>query len=129
MISFSAIITLLQVVVAMGLLNVWLVRFHRATSYRGGQSKNMLEEFSVYGLPPWFCYVVGAIKILCAGLLLAGLWIPSLVFPAAATLTVLMLGALAMHAKVRDPLQKFLPALAVLVMCGTISAQSLSWTA
>jgi hypothetical protein len=31
-----------------------------------------------------------------------------------------MVGALAMHAKVKDPVTKFLPALAVLLMCVAI---------
>ena len=49
-------------------------------------------------------------------LLIAGIWIPGLVRLPAAVVAVLMVGALAMHAKVKDPLSKSLPALAVLVM-------------
>ncbi len=117
---------LLQVVVAVGLLNVWLLRFHRATAYRGGSATTMVEEFSAYGLPRWSCYAVGATKITCALLLLAGFWEPRLVVPAATVVAVLMLGALLMHLKVRDPLRKHLPAFAVFVMCATISLRSMS---
>jgi hypothetical protein len=53
---------------------------------------------------------------------LAGLLYPQLVLPAAIIVTVLMLGAVAMHAKVGDPLKKSVPALAVLVLCVIIIA-------
>ncbi|PHX64615.1 MAG: hypothetical protein CK550_09045 [Gemmatimonadetes bacterium] len=49
--------------------------------------------------------------------LIAGIWFPAVVFSAAALICVLMLGALAMHVRVRDPLRKSLPALGMLVLC------------
>ncbi len=42
---------LAQVVVALGILNVWIIRFNRSTQYRGGGAQNMREEFQAYGLP------------------------------------------------------------------------------
>jgi len=110
------VIFILQIVVALGLLNVWLLRFNRATAYRGGAARNMREEFAAYGLPAWFTYVVGFLKVAAALCLLIGIRFHPIVFPAAALICVLMLGALAMHAKVRDPLKKSLPALSVLVL-------------
>lgn len=110
------VIFILQIVVALGLLNVWLLRFNRATAYRGGAARNMREEFAAYGLPGWFTYVVGFLKVVAALCLLIGIWLHPVVFPAAALICILMLGALAMHAKVRDPLKKSLPALSVLVL-------------
>ncbi len=115
------VLVILQVAAALGLLNVWLLRFSRRTGYRGGTAGSMLEEFAAYGLPSWSAYVVGALKVGAALALLAGIWLPALVFPAAALVCVLMLGALAMHAKIRDPLQKSLPALVMLTMCLGIS--------
>lgn len=109
-------ILILQIVVALGLLNVWLLRFNRQTGYRGGDARNMREEFAAYGLPGWFTYVVGFLKVAAALCLLIGIRFHFLVLPAAALIAVLMIGALAMHAKVRDPLKKSLPALSVLVM-------------
>jgi hypothetical protein len=53
---------LLQILIALGLINVWVFRFARATEYRGAGAKNMKEEFAVYGLPSWFLYVVGLSK-------------------------------------------------------------------
>lgn len=111
----------LQVLVALGLLNVWLFRVGRRSVYRGGNAKTMREEFAVYGLPRWSMVVVGALKVGAAICLIAGLWIHFLVMPAALTICVLMVGALAMHLKVRDNAQKSLPALALLVLSAWIS--------
>jgi uncharacterized membrane protein YphA (DoxX/SURF4 family) len=105
-----------QLIVALGILNVWLLRFNKATDYRGGTAKNMKEEFAAYGLPWWFIYVVGGLKILLALSLLAGFWLPEIVRPAAIGMVILMLGAVAMHLKVGDPLRKAAPASAVLAL-------------
>ena len=114
-------IVVLQVVAALGLLNVWLLRFNQRTAYRGGSAGSMREEFAAYGLPVWFAYVIGTLKIGAALALLGGIWLPRLVLPAAALVCVLMLGALAMHIKIRDPLTKSLPALGMLALCLAIS--------
>jgi uncharacterized membrane protein YphA (DoxX/SURF4 family) len=117
--STFAISTTLQVIVALGLLNVWLVRAKASTAYRGGSAQSLKEEFATYGLPDWTFYVVGILKVGSALLLLLGIWVksPDLVRPPALVVAGLMVGALAMHAKVKDPLTKSLPALAMLLMC------------
>lgn len=114
----------LQVIIALGLLNVWLLRASRATEFRGGDAKTLREEFRAYGLPVWFFYLVGALKVGSAIALLAGLAAPSIVPWAAALVVALMLGAAAMHAKVGDPLQRWLPALAMLALSGALTALS-----
>jgi uncharacterized membrane protein YphA (DoxX/SURF4 family) len=111
---------LLQIVVGLGLLNVWLVRGRSATSYRGGASQTLQDEFAAYGLPPFAYYVVGALKIGAALILLAGVWMALPVRPAAMVVVALMIGALAMHARVGDPPRKSLPAALMLVMSGAI---------
>ena len=115
--STHLISNILQVVIGLGLLNVWLVRARSSTAYRGGSASSLKEEFAVYGLPDWAFYLVGGLKVVCGVLLIAGIWIPGLVRWPAAVVAVLMVGALAMHAKVKDPVSKFLPALSVLLMC------------
>jgi uncharacterized membrane protein YphA (DoxX/SURF4 family) len=120
------IISILQVIVALGLLNVWMLRGTKATAFRGGDAKSLKEEFKTYGLPKWFYYLIGALKIGSALALLAGLWNASLALGAAVLITFLMLGALAMHLKVRDPLKKSIPAFIVLVLSLTIFS-SLFW--
>lgn len=105
----------LQLVVAFGLLNVWIIRSNQKTPYRGSNSSTLKNEFAAYGLPLWFFYFIGFLKISSAILILLGLWIPWLVFPSALVISLLMLGAICMHIKVRDPLKKSLPALTMLV--------------
>ena len=121
----NIVISLLQIAAAFGLLNVWLLRFQHSTAYRGGNARSMREEFAVYGLPGWFTYVIGTLKIGSALCLIAGLWLHVLVFPAALLIAVLMLGALAMHLKIRDPLKKSVPALVMLALSIAICLGSL----
>lgn len=110
-------VMVLQVLIALGILNVWLLRFGKATAWRGGSATNMKEEFAVYGLPAWAVGVVGFLKVLLAILLIVGLWVPSVTRPAAVGLAFLMLGAVAMHVKVKDPAKKSVPAASVLILC------------
>lgn len=35
----------LQLIVGLGILNVWLLRFNKKTSYRGAEASNMKAEF------------------------------------------------------------------------------------
>ena len=116
---------IIQIIVALGLLNVWLLRFHKPTHYRPGGARSMPEEFAAYGLPHWFLWVVGGVKVACALCLLAGIWAHGLVLPAAAVITLLMGGAIAMHLKVKDPLVKSLPASAVLALTAVVIAGAL----
>lgn len=117
---------ILQVVAALGLLNVWLLRSRSATAYRGGDAMSLKDEFAVYGLPPWMLYVVGFLKVGAAVALLAGVWMSSAVLPAAAIVAVLMVGALAMHMKVKDAPIKSMPAALMLAMNVCIVAFSVS---
>lgn len=115
----------LQIIVALGLLNVWLLRLNSKTPYRGGNAASMSEEFSAYGLSPTLMYVVGALKVAAALALLAGIWMPILVIPAAMVVALLMLGALTMHMKIKDPLKKSLPAATVLILTLAIIANAI----
>jgi uncharacterized membrane protein YphA (DoxX/SURF4 family) len=108
--------TALQIIVPLGIFNVWLIRPGKATSYRGGAAANLKEEFRAYGLPEIAFYIVGALKISAAVLLLIGLFLPGFVFPGALLMSGLMLGALIMHAKVSDPAIRYLPASVMLAM-------------
>lgn len=117
----------LQAIAGLGILNVWLVRFSKATPYRGGDAANMTEEFAHYGLPRNGVYVIGFLKIISALGLLAGIAMPSLVLPSALLLSVLMVGALAVHAKVKDPAKKSLPAgimLGLSLLIAVLAAQA-----
>lgn len=121
----DSITIFLQLVVAFGLLNVWVIRSRHKTAYRGSNSSSLKNEFAAYGLPLWSFYLIGFIKISSALLLLLGLWIPFLVFPSALIVSFMMLGAVCMHIKVKDPLKKFLPALIMLFFSVAICFGSL----
>ncbi len=121
------IIIIVQIVAALGLLNVWLLRASKRTAYRGGAASSMREEFAAYGLPDWFMYLVGALKIAVAILLLVGIWVPSVVLPTALLLCILMLGALSMHVKIGDPIVKSLPAFGMLALGIVMALASKNW--
>jgi Cu-Zn family superoxide dismutase len=101
---------LAQIVIAISIYNVWFFRFNKATVFRGKNAKNMKEEFVAYGLPYWFVGLIGFSKVLLATMLLAGIFIDYLVFPAAIGMAILMFFAITMHIKVKDELLKSLPA-------------------
>jgi uncharacterized membrane protein YphA (DoxX/SURF4 family) len=111
-----------QVIVGLGLLNVWLVRASSATSYRGGDAQNLKDEFATYGLSSAVFYLVGGLKVLAGVMLLAGLAYAPVVAPAAGIVAVLMAGALAMHVKVGDPASKSVPATLMLLMSAFVCA-------
>jgi len=112
----AILMIVLQLVVALGLLNVWLVRAKQATAYRGKNAKSIQEEFAAYGLPAVVMWIVGILKVGIAIALILGIWMPTLVSPAASVLVILMLGAIAMHMKVNDPIKKSVPAICMLAM-------------
>lgn len=117
----EAIGIIAQVLAALGILNVWILRFNKATEFRGGKAQNMKEEFQVYGFPELAVYVVGAIKILLAVGLLLGIWIDKLVIPASVALASLMVGAAFMHFRAGDEFKRYVPALLILIF-STIAA-------
>jgi hypothetical protein len=69
---------------------------------------------------------VGALKVTAAIVLIAGVWMVLPVRAAAAVVAALMVGAIAMHLKVGDPLVKSLPAALMLEMTAAIVALSQS---
>jgi hypothetical protein len=119
-------IIILQVIVGLSILNVWLVQNRKPTRWRGGDATTILEEFQVYGLPVWSVYVVGALKVILAILLITGIWFPVLKFPAAIGLAILLSGSVIMHFKIGDPLIKSFPAGLFLIMCLVIAFVSYS---
>ena len=110
----------LQLIVGLGLLNVWLLRAGSPTGYRGGDSQSLREEFTVYGLGAPVFHLVRILKVGSGIALIAGVWMPQLALPAAAIVAGLMVCALAMHVKVGDPPLKSLPAFLMLAMSSAL---------
>ena len=114
-------VNVVQIVIALGIFNVWILRFNKPTAWRGGGAGSMEEEFAVYGLPAWSEGRFGFLKLALAAALIAGVWLPGLTPPAAVGLALLMLGAVVMHVKVRDPVRKSLPAFSLLVLSSIVA--------
>lgn len=70
---------ILSVIVGLTVINVWLFRSNRSTSYRGGDASNLLEEFQVYGLDDYFL-IIGIVKVSLAIMLLLSLYYKKLSF-------------------------------------------------
>jgi hypothetical protein len=109
-----------QVVIALGIFNVWILRRDRPTPYRPDGASDIADEFRRYGLPDGTWKLVGAVKVLLATLLLVGVFVPAVAPWAAGALALLMLSAVGAHVRVRDPLIKAMPALAMLVLCTVV---------
>lgn len=107
----------LQCIVAISILNVWLVQYKKPTQWRGGDAKTIIEEFRVYGLPEWMCYFVGTLKVLLSLGLLAAIWYPNLKQFSSLGLALLLMGSIIMHLKIKDPIKKSIPAILFLLMC------------
>jgi hypothetical protein len=96
---------LAQVIVAVSVVYVWVVRL-----------PNVVKEFHEYGIPDLLRNIVGATKIALSTLLIAGIWYPSLVLIPAALMALLMLCAQAAHLKAKHPWQKYVPSLVLLLL-------------
>ena len=113
----------LSVVVGLTVINVWLFRSNRSTSYRGGDASSLLEEFQVYGLDDYFL-IIGIVKVSLAIMLLLSLYFKKLSFFASSGIAVMMLVAVYMHINVGDELIKSMPASVMLTSCLIIAYSS-----
>ena len=106
-----------QILIALTIYSVWLIRPGLETPYRAAGARNLKEEFAVYRLPLWALYSMGAAKILLATALVAGIWMSDLVVPAAYGMAVLMVVAVIMHLRVKgDSLMRAVPAALMLML-------------
>ena len=114
---------ILSVVVGLTVINVWLFRSNRSTSYRGGDAASLLEEFQVYGLEDYFL-IIGIIKVSLAIMLLLSLYFKKLSFFASSGIGIMMLVAVYMHFNVGDELIKSMHASVMLASCLIIAYSS-----
>ena len=70
-------------------------------------------QFTIY---LWSFYLIGTLKVLTASLILLSIWLKSFEEIAILTLIIIMFGSLIMHIKIKDPIKKSVPALAVLTI-------------
>ena len=96
--------------------NVWLFRFNKETPYRGGEAKNMIEEFAAYGLDLNTMYLIGSLKIIASLGLIIGLLKTKISVYSSLLMAILMTGAIYFHFKISDPAIKYLPS-ALMLAC------------
>ena len=106
----------LSVIVGLTVINVWLFRSGKSTSYRGGDASNLMEEFEVYGLGDYFM-TIGIIKVSLAVLLLLIIYFNKLKLISSLGIAIMMLVAVYMHFSVGDELIKSMPASVMLLSC------------
>ena len=106
----------LKIIVGISILNVWLLRKNKATKWRGGAAKNIFEEFQVYGFSKQFCYFIGFLKVSLAIVLLASIQFKTLTLLGALGLSLLLVGSIIMHIRIKDAWYKSFPAFLFLIM-------------
>ena len=114
---------ILSVVVGLTVINVWLFRSDKSTSYRGGDANSLMEEFVVYGLGDYFL-TIGIIKVGLAVLLLLSLYYKKLRMFSALGIGLMMIVAIYMHFSIGDELIKSMPASIMLLSCLIIAYSS-----
>ena len=119
------LIIALKIIVGVSILNVWLLRKNKTTKWRGGAAKTILEEFQVYGFSKSFCYFIGFLKVSLAILLLASIQFKTLTLLGALGLSILLVGSIIMHIRVKDAWYKSFPAFLFIVMNLIIAYTSL----
>jgi|TARA_B100000497_G_C7655204_1_gene394350 hypothetical protein len=110
------IIIALKLIVGLSILNVWLIQPNKPSKWRGGDATTITEEFSVYGLSKTFYYIVFAVKVGLAILLLVSIKYDVFSLYSSIGLAALLGGSIAMHLKVKDALFKSFPAFLFMVM-------------
>lgn len=110
------LVIILKLIVGLSILNVWLVRSKNPTPFRGGEAQSISDEFKAYGLPMWFMWVIGTLKVVLALLLLYSIHDSGMEKIAAYGIAFLMIGAVSMHFKIGDPLKKSFPAFTFLIL-------------
>lgn len=107
------LIAVAQIVIALSVYFVWVTRL-----------TNVEREFREYGLSDIVRNAVGAAKMSAAALLLAGLWYPGLVLPAALVMAGFMLCAQYFHFRVRHPISKYVPSFVLLLLSVAVAVAS-----
>lgn len=93
----NTVAIIIQIVLALGFLMFGAMKLG---------SKQMVDEFTRYGMPQWFRVITGLLEIAGAALLVAGIWNNSLVVYGGLLLTVIMVGAVITHLRIKDPVSK-----------------------
>ena len=96
--SIDVIIEVLKIVALVSILFVWVVRYN-----------NIQKEFEQFNLPKWLRDIVGILKISFAVMLHSD--ISTIVLIGSGGISLLMIGAIFTHFRVKNKLHKMFPAL------------------
>jgi len=110
------LILFLQLSIPIVILSVWLFRANKKTTFRGGNSDTLKEEFKFYGLSSSIFYIIGFIKIALSIILFASIWNEILLLYSSLGLAMLMLGATIFHLKSRDSIKKTSPSFVLFIL-------------
>ena len=111
--TMENLLMLSQIIVSTSVIIVWVFR-----------RENIVVEFEQYGISDTIRDVVGALKISLATILILGIWYNEFLIYASLAMAFLMICAQYFHAKARNPFNKFIPSLLLLVLCLFIAAES-----
>jgi len=109
------ILILSQLIVAISVIIVWVFR-----------RENIIVEFEQYGISDIIRNIVGALKISLATILILGIWYNEFLILSSLGMAFLMICAQYFHVKVRNPFNKFIPSLFLLILCLFIAAKNLA---
>tara|TARA_B100000795_G_scaffold21194_1_gene14147 strand:+ start:374 stop:718 length:345 start_codon:yes stop_codon:yes gene_type:complete len=109
------ILILSQLIVAISVIIVWVFR-----------RENIIVEFEQYGISDIIRNIVGALKISLATILILGIWYNEFLILSSLAMAFLMICAQYFHIKVRNPFNKFIPSLCLLLLCLFIAAKNLA---
>ena len=101
MLATETLIELIKIIIGVTLVFVWLIRYD-----------NIIEEFKTYRLPEWLRDLTGVTKLVSAVLIQSSDQV--LVLVGATSLIFLMIAALGVHIRIKNPIIKMGPALIML---------------
>ena len=111
--TMENLLMLSQIIVSTSVIIVWVFR-----------RENIILEFKQYCISDSLREIVGALKISLATILILGIWYNEFLIYASLAMAFLMICAQYFHAKARNPFNKFIPSLLLLVLCLFIAAES-----
>ncbi|SMF74554.1 DoxX-like family protein [Paenibacillus uliginis N3/975] len=89
-------------------------------------AKQQIDIFWRLDLPQWFRIVTGVVQCIGAIGLVIGFWIPWAAAAAGVWLFITMVGGMAAHFRVKDPIDKVVPAFVLALMAAAITAINLA---
>ena len=102
----ETLLILSQIIVSISVIIVWVFR-----------RENIMVEFKQYGISDTIRDIVGALKISLATILILGIWYNEFLISSSLSMAFLMICAQYFHVKVKNPLNKFIPSLFLLILC------------